>query len=176
MIAVLLLLLLVVWAAVLIPPWLRGRVDHSPQSSIAGFRRRLSVLATRSRDTRPLPALPPVRHGSIGFRPGVAGNRPLPRVHGYATPGRLRQTEAQRRRTLIVQALLVGLGCTFVLGLLPPLRFFLVFALLDLLALAGYVALLLQMKRNMVERRQKVHPLPSRSFALPSYALERQAR
>src|SRR5687767_139374 len=96
MIAVLLLILLVVWAAVLIPPWLRSRAEHSPQSSIAGFNRRLSVLAGRSRDSRPLPGFsspipvipPPAAEGFVGLRPGLT------------------QSEAQRRRALIVQGLL----------------------------------------------------------------------
>ena len=174
MIAVLLLILLVVWAAVLIPPWVRARAEHSPQTSIAGFNRRLSVLAMRARDTRPLPGFaatfptlpPPAAPGFVGLQPGLT------------------QSEAQRRRAMIVQGLAGAAACTFVLGLLPPLRFFLVLFVLDLIALAGYIALLLQWKNNRVERRVKVRPLPMRSVpngrpAMPAQwypQLERQAR
>lgn len=165
MIAVLLLLLLVVWAAVLIPPWIRSRAEHSPRSSIAGFSHRLSILASRARDSRPLP----------GFgAPIPVFNRPA--FNGYASPYAVRKNEAQRRRTLILEGLLIVGGCTFVLGLLPPLRFFLFLFVLDLVAFAGYVALLLQWKRNRAEHTQKLRDLPQLR-AMPSYAAaERQAR
>jgi hypothetical protein len=166
MIAVVLLLLLVVWAAVLIPPWIRARAEHSPESSIAGFNRRLSVLASRSSDPRPLPGfsdpipvIPPVAYGGFAMQP-------------------LRKSEAQRRRALILECLLIGAGCTLVLSFLPPLSFIRVFFILDLVALVGYVGLLLQWKRNRLERREKVRPIATRSVSpQPSFAyFERQAR
>lgn len=163
MIAVLLLLLLVVWAAVLIPPWLRGRAQHSPQSSIAGFNRRLTVLASRSGGDRPLP-------GFAAPIPAV----PQPDSNGLVPLGGLRQTESQRRRTMILEALLVAGGCSLVLGLFPPLSFFLWLFVLDLVALGGYILLLLQWKRNTVERIQKVTPLATRVSSVPAFAVERR--
>src|SRR5205807_5282983 len=41
---VVLLILAVVWAAVLVPPWLRNRADARPADSITAFRHRLRVL------------------------------------------------------------------------------------------------------------------------------------
>src|SRR2546429_395219 len=108
MIAVLLLLLLIVWAAVLLPPWLRGRAEHSPQSSIAGFNRRLSVLAARAGAggaTRPLP----------GFSSPLMPIPP-PASRGMVPPHVFAKAEMQRRRKTILEGLLIGAGCTFVLG------------------------------------------------------------
>jgi hypothetical protein len=173
MIAVVLLLILLVWAAVLVPPWIRARAEHSPISSIAGFSRRLSLLGARSLGERPLP----------GF------SSPIPRIPPPSLPpprerpmrvslGGIRQTESQWRRTLVLEALLIAGGCTLLLGLLPALRFFLVIFVLDLVAMVGYLVLLLQWKRDVVERHQKVRPLSARPLrTVPSFeALQRQAR
>lgn len=79
------LVLLVVaaaWAAVLIPPMLRSRVDNRPNSSVTDFRRQLSTLqgtATNSRGGmrtigRPL-AQSPLQRPAAGGRPGHAHHR-----------------------------------------------------------------------------------------------------
>ena len=75
------LVLLVVaaaWAAVLIPPMLRSRVENRPNSSVTDFRRQLNKLqssATPSRGTirpigRPL-AQPPLQRPAAAGRPGA---------------------------------------------------------------------------------------------------------
>src|SRR5204863_4705461 len=87
---------------------------------------------------------------------------PPPASRGMVPPHVFAKAEMQRRRKTILEGLLIGAGCTFVLGLLPPLRFFLVLFVLDIVALAGYVALLLQWKRNQMERNVKVRPLAAR--------------
>lgn len=79
------LVLLVVaaaWAAVLIPPMLRSRVDNRPNSSVTDFRRQLSTLqgtATNGRGGmrtigRPL-AQSPLQRPAAGGRPGHAYHR-----------------------------------------------------------------------------------------------------
>jgi hypothetical protein len=79
------LVLLVVaaaWAAVLIPPMLRSRVDNRPNSSVTDFRRQLSTLqgtATGGRGGmrtigRPL-AQSPLQRPAAGGRPGHAHHR-----------------------------------------------------------------------------------------------------
>jgi hypothetical protein len=79
------LVLLVVaaaWAAVLIPPMLRSRVDNRPNSSVTDFRRQLSTLqgtATSGRGGmrtigRPL-AQSPLQRPAAGGRPGHAHHR-----------------------------------------------------------------------------------------------------
>lgn len=76
------LVLLVVaaaWAAVLIPPMLRSRVDNRPNSSVTDFRRQLSTLQSTSTPRmrtigRPLAPSPLHRPAAAG-RPGHAHHR-----------------------------------------------------------------------------------------------------
>jgi hypothetical protein len=76
------LVLLVVaaaWAAVLIPPMLRSRVDNRPNSSVTDFRRQLSTLQSTSNPRmrtigRPLAPSPLQRPAAAG-RPGHAHHR-----------------------------------------------------------------------------------------------------
>jgi hypothetical protein len=76
------LVLLVVaaaWAAVLIPPMLRSRVDNRPNSSVTDFRRQLNTLQSTSTPRmrtigRPLAPSPLQRPAAAG-RPGHAHHR-----------------------------------------------------------------------------------------------------
>lgn len=77
------------WAAVLLPPLLRSRLDNRPGSSVTDFRRQLSTLQravpTRSMTpmrsmARPL-AQSPLPRPAAGGRPGVA------RAHGASIQG-----------------------------------------------------------------------------------------
>src|SRR5437588_10387809 len=74
---VVLLILALVWAAVLVPPWLRNRADARPADSITAFRHRLNVLER----TGPVGA---GRASLVSSRPEPAGfgptRRPTPRV------------------------------------------------------------------------------------------------
>ncbi len=69
------------WAAVLLPPLLRSRVENRPNSSVVDFRRRLSTLQR----TVPSRGMTPMRSMA---RPLVPSStvRTGPRVHGGATP------------------------------------------------------------------------------------------
>ncbi len=85
------LVLLVVaaaWAAVLIPPMLRSRVDNRPNSSVTDFRRQLSTLQSTSSPRmrtlgRPLVPSPLHRPAAAG-RPGHQHHRQAA-LHGPAT-------------------------------------------------------------------------------------------
>jgi hypothetical protein len=79
------LVLLVVaaaWAAVLLPPMLRSRVDNRPNSSVTDFRRQLSKLQSTAAPTRggmraigrPL-AQSPLQRPAAGARPGHTHHR-----------------------------------------------------------------------------------------------------
>jgi hypothetical protein len=121
------LVLLVVaaaWAAVLIPPMLRSRVENRPNSSVTDFRRQLSTLQSTSNPRmrtigRPLAPSPLQRpaaagrpghphhrqaalHGTTAARPRQAGTRQADRAgqatfrsHGGAEPAH-RQTHMDR--------------------------------------------------------------------------------
>lgn len=69
------------WAAVLVPPLLRSRVENRPNSSVTDFRRQLSTLQR----TVPTRTMVPVR--SMG-RP-LAPSAPRPGMHGQ--PGQVRR-------------------------------------------------------------------------------------
>src|SRR5829696_2632740 len=98
------LVLLVVaaaWAAVLVPPLLRSRIENRPNSSVSDFRDQLSSLqrampargvAMRSM-ARPLAPSPLSRPAATG-RPGVAGHG---RTHG-GQQVRLASPPVERRR------------------------------------------------------------------------------
>ena len=88
------LVLLVVaaaWAAVLIPPMLRSRVDNRPNSSVTDFRRQLSTLQSTSTPRmrtigRPLASSPLHRPAAAG-RPGHAHHRQA-ELHATTTRSR----------------------------------------------------------------------------------------
>jgi hypothetical protein len=96
------LVLLVVaaaWAAVLIPPMLRSRVENRPNSSVTDFRRQLSTLqstATPPRGTmrgfgRPLVQSPLQRPAAVGRPPAHAHHRQASLHGGAGAATRTRQ-------------------------------------------------------------------------------------
>lgn len=101
------LVLLVVaaaWAAVLIPPMLRSRVENRPNSSVTDFRRQLSTLQTTSTPARgsmrafgrPL-AQSPLQRPAAGGRPSQAHHHRQASLHGGGTATRARQRPADVR-------------------------------------------------------------------------------
>ena len=104
------LVLLVVaaaWAAVLIPPMLRSRVENHPNSSVTDFRRQLNTLQSTSTPARgslramgrPLTQSPLQRPAAAG-RPGQHLHRQAPCTpapHRRRPPRRRRRRRAARR-------------------------------------------------------------------------------
>ncbi len=105
------LVLLVVaaaWAAVLVPPLLRSRIENRPNSSVSDFRNQLSSLqrAMPSRGVamrsmaRPLAPSPLSRPAAAG-RPGIPGHSRThggqpPRLNGHVPVDRRRRAEPVR--------------------------------------------------------------------------------
>ena len=89
---IVLLAVLAAWAAVLIPPLLRSRVENRPNSSVTDFRRQLSTLQ------RAVPTRTMVPMRSMG-RPLAPS--PLSRPAAPGRPGQLhrRRADARRRRS-----------------------------------------------------------------------------
>ena len=73
------------WAAVLLPPLLRSRVENRPGSSVVDFRKQLATLQR----TVPTRQVSPMRAGARplapGQRPGAAPARSGARQHGHHT-------------------------------------------------------------------------------------------
>lgn len=170
-----LVILAVIWAAVLLPPFLQNRSESRPADSISTFRNQLNVLERRS--TGGGPSLPPTQARPIGQ---LAGS-PYGRSMGTVDRARLARMDAKKRRRDILVTLLAAAGLTLVLGLLMP-QVLLLHVLIDAL-LGGYVALLVRQRRIAEERSMKVRylgdarrPAPARSTApAPHLALRRTA-
>ena len=169
----LLLILAVVWAAVLVPPWLRSRADARPADSITAFRHRLTVLErTGPVRTRRVPMM--------AQRPDVAGyvpvaRRPAPRSQMAAMSSRAR---TQRRRRDIFVGMVAAMATSLVLGFIPSLRILWVVHLLVDAMFVTYVALLVHMRNQAAEREMKVRFLPQRLPARtpePALLLRRSA-
>jgi hypothetical protein len=131
-------ILAVMWIAVLVPPLLRSRTDGRPSSSIAGFRRQLSTLQS-SAPSRSYGARP-----ATAYRPTAAALRPA-----RANQQRL---AIKRRR----QNILVGLAAMFALsgaiGFAKGIPLAKTVCLASALLLAGYVYLLVQIRKNAQAR------------------------
>src|SRR6186997_3122094 len=85
---IVLLAVLAAWAAVLIPPLLRSRVENRPNSSVTDFRRQLSTLqrAVPTRTMVPMRGMARPLTQAPAQRPGVTG--PARRSHLTAAPER----------------------------------------------------------------------------------------
>jgi hypothetical protein len=158
-----LVILAVIWAAVLLPPFLQNRSESRPADSISTFRSQLSVLERHSVGAgRTSPADRPASGPTV--RPTV---RPVARpVRGGVDPARLARTAAKKRRRDVLVTLLASAGITLVLTLVLPQVLFFHLAI-DVL-LAGYVFLLVQRRKLAEERATKVRymaPVQARRHA-----------
>jgi hypothetical protein len=84
-----------VWAAVVIPPLLRSRVENRPNSSVTDFRRQLSTLQSTSTPRmrtigRPLAQSSPLHRPAAAGRPGQAHHRQASVHSNTPTNGRQR--------------------------------------------------------------------------------------
>lgn len=151
-----LVILAVIWAAVLVPPYLQNRSDSRPADSISTFRNQLSVLERRAHSAVPGHAAPVRQRQDAGVR--------LDR-------SRSARAESRRRRRDILVTLLAAATITLVIGLvMTPVL--LLHVAIDVL-LVAYVALLVRQRRIAEERAHKVRylsaaPAPRRA-AEPAY-------
>jgi hypothetical protein len=146
-----LLLIGVMWAVVLLPPLLRSRSDGRPSTSIVGFQRQLSSLQR----TRPGAAHAPYalnRPVAGGRRPVGTLSRPASRP-GAAPAYRLayrplsRREMAKRRRQHVFLVLGAAAAATLVGYLATGNSKLFALHLVSDLILAGYVYLLVQIRR-----------------------------
>jgi hypothetical protein len=162
-----LVILAVIWAAVLVPPYLQNRSESRPADSISTFRNQLSVLERRASMVQPSPD---VRR--VGASPMAVNRIPS------AQRARLARMEAKKRRRDILVTLLAAAGLTLAIGLVLP-QVLLLHLVIDAL-LAAYVALLVRQRKVAEERAMKVRYLstarrPVPVTASPQLALRRSA-
>lgn len=130
-----LVVLLVIWAAFLLPPLVRSRLAGNPVESIGRFNRHLRVL----RSTAP----------AASALAGSAHGEPMP----YIWISEARRLSLRRRRRQIAKGLLATAGATLVAGLLPGLSSILVIHAIVDVVLVSYLVMLAQVRRQHAERR-----------------------
>lgn len=142
-----LLILAVIWAAVLLPPYLQNRSESRPADSISSFQKQLSVLERRA-----VVVNPNLQRSVTAVRP----YRPI-----VAQPAlRMSRSEARKRRRDVLFTLAGAAGLTLLLALVLGGPVWGLQLACDGL-LGGYVWLLAQTQQR-VERDDKVRYLPSR--------------
>ena len=166
------------WAAVLIPPLIRSRIENRPNSSVTDFRRQLSTLqravpgrgmAPMRSIGRPLTQAPSARAAarqSVPAQRSPGGtsrghlhvatlDRPAPsRSHATATNRRPSPRETRRRRRANVLFLLVALfGLTLFLFATTKSDVMMYAFVLSFFSLMGYCYKLVQLRNQEMDRR-----------------------
>jgi len=184
---VVLVILAMVWAVFLLPQLFRARAERSTDL-IGAFGRQLSVLERATSVSQgPVTRLRPAAgRQAAGARP--AGMRPAgsialaraatPRPTGghavarHHSPGR---ASARKRRRDIFCGLLVAMGVSLVLSIIPAMGMMLWVHLALDVAFVAYVALLVRVRNLATERELKVRFLPTVSSPQPQLLLRRSA-
>lgn len=156
------ILLTVVWAAVLVPPFVRNRRNARPDHSVVSFRAQLSTLERATPGT----SLRSVSTSSSSPSAPVT-------VSGRPRSGSARRSDVKRRRREVLVTLLGATGFTFVLlftvgGALVTTAF-----LASAGVLGAYVFALRQLRARSMERVAKVRPLVRRVAPVPTLDLRR---
>lgn len=143
-----LFILAVIWAAVLLPPYLQNRSESRPADSISSFQRQLSVLERRS------VVVNPALQRSVAPNHSYAGS--------IALSPRVARSEAKKRRRDVLFTLAAAACVTLLMAVMLGGPVWGLHLVCDLL-LGAYVVLLAQAQQRTVERDTKVRYLPNRS-------------
>jgi hypothetical protein len=164
-----LVILGLIWAAVLLPPYLQNRREHRPGDSIASFRHQLSVLerATPEGRARSVARVDSGMYDSPRYAPPLrtyAGARSA----RAALPMAVRRSEVRRRRRDVFLSLLAGVGVTFLLAVAMGGVAWMLHLLVDL-AFVGFTAMLVKLQQESAEKDLKVRFLePATLRSVPS--------
>jgi hypothetical protein len=158
-----LFILAVIWAAVLLPPYLQNRSQSRPADSISSFQRQLSVLERRAGTATPTSAAPAGGSFRAARAAGIAGS-PSPASF------RLTRSAAKRRRRDVLFTLAAAALLTFPLAVIMGGPVWGLQILCDLL-LAGFVLLLIQSQQRAAEHETKVRYLSRGQANTPEPAL-----
>jgi hypothetical protein len=190
---VVLLILVVVWAAVLGPSLLRRRFDRRSADSIGEFHNHLRVLR-RTGPTLVPPAfrlttsLPETanhrrtpdqvtgRGGLILIRPDAPAPRVTRPTESTRRPDRFFRPEACKRRRDVLAWMACAILGTGTLGAIPALRPVLALTLLALVVSALYVVMIVRLGARATERASKLRYLPSPVEDEPTIVIRRAAR
>src|SRR4051794_35185634 len=166
------------WAAVLIPPLIRSRIENRPNSSVTDFRRQLSTLqrtvptrgmAPMRTIGRPLTQSPPIR--TAGRSASTASSRSHLHVasldrqapsRSHAAAGRPSPREVRRRRRAnVLFFLIVAFIATLVAFAMTKTDVMMYAFVLSFFSLMGYCYKLVQLRNEELDRR---HPADARWY------------
>ena len=150
-----LVILALVWAAVLVPPFLQGRREHRPSESIASFRQQLHVLER----TTPGAARTNLARLDVGRyeNPSYDQRSNVSQLARRSAPSQPAQRpgDARRHRRDVFVYLLAAVGVTGLLALVVGGPAWTLNFVVDGLFLA-YVGLLVSIQQQSMERDTKV--------------------
>lgn len=173
MVSLLMVVIAALWAAVLVPPLIRDRLENRSNSSVSDFRQQLSSLQRavparsnmRTMGARPLapsalarPAAPgrPGMRGAVGIRGAVTPRRGRGvsdatlrgRTHGDPTAGldrrRIEAMELKRRRTNVLVALAITAVGSGLFAFTSDSKTMMAVFALTVMAISGYMFMLAQ--------------------------------
>ncbi len=188
-----LLILVVVWAAVLGPSLLRRRFDRRSGDSIGEFHHHLRVLR-RTGPTLVPPAFrlatslperaddrrtpdPVVGRGRlILIRPDATVPRVTRATESTRRPDRFFRPEACKRRRDVLAWMACAIFGTGILGAIPALRPVLALTLLVLVVSVIYVVMIVRLGARATERASKLRYFPDRVEDEPTIVIRRAAR
>jgi len=158
-----LFILAVIWAAVLLPPYLQNRSESRPADSISSFQHQLSVLERRAGTVAPPKRLSSGPSPRAARAAGIAAS-------SASAPLRMTRSDARKRRRDVLFTLGGAALLTLPLAAIMGGPVWGLQILCDLL-LAGYVLLLIQSQQRVAEKEAKVRFLagnegPTREPAL----------
>jgi uncharacterized membrane protein YciS (DUF1049 family) len=144
----------------------RARSEGTLGDSIGSFRRHLSVLeraapltvspANRLRIPGSMSSIPPYRSATAGNgRVAMAGQQKT----------RQQRRQAQKRRRDVLLALVVAMGGSALLAMIPGLSIMWMVNLVIDVLFGGYLALLVRMRNVAAEREMKLTFLPANASA-----------
>ena len=150
---IVLLVVVAAWAAVLVPPLLRGRTEGRPSSSVVDFRRQLSNLqrSTPARGVAPMRMGQPLAPAPTrAMRYPGDNTRALARQHmSHHTPTRgisRSQMVRRRRQNVLMSLTLVTVGSAFI-AFTTKSDLFIYLFVLSAISLIGYCYKLSQIRR-----------------------------
>ena len=167
-----LVILGLIWGFVLIPPYLQTRRESRPGDSIASFRQQLHVLERTTPGARSsnLARLDVGRYDVPRYAPrsNVAqlAGRSGPARRPSPSQAAMHRAEIRRRRRDVFMTLLGAVVVTFVLAVALGGPIWMLHLVVDVVFVA-YVALLVSLQQQTLEKEQKVRYMPPTAARRP---------
>lgn len=133
-----LLILALIWAAALLPPLIRSRLEGNPVDSVGRFRRHLRVIESTG------PAA-----SALARHPGSTSGMPA------AWANEARRLRLLRRRQQVAAILLAVMASTLLVGLLPSMRPVLILHVLADAGFVAYITMLAKARAAELEQRRR---------------------